>query len=171
MEYDGLPYFSVGGDKSERRNQIIEKFANLEPGSRTSYFIVANLSCGNRIMISTPGQLNKGMDFRVNYEGSKWITSGGRKRDYPSHDDITNDIFEKISAAEHEDVVMLMRAIESVYNCEEPAYYECFDDGISVEALLSLIEWLFMEQDLTYWSFSGRDMLKEKIDEHFDVYV
>ena len=171
MDYDDRQYFSVDGDKYERRSQILERFANLEPGSRTSYFIVEELSCGNRIMITTPGQLNKGMDFRVNYEGSNWTTEGGRSRDYPSHDDITDDILEKISDAEHEDVEMLKEAIESVYNCEEPSFHECFDDGISVEALLSLIEWLFMEQDLTYWSFSGRDKLSEKIDECFDGFV
>jgi len=34
-----------------------------------------------------------------------------------------------------------------------------FINSIEVETVLKLIKWLFIEQDVTYWHFSGRNML------------
>ena len=36
--------------------------------------------------------------------------------------------------------------------------------GRPVEMLLKVIKWFFIEQDIRYWNYSGRNMLKNGID-------
>jgi hypothetical protein len=36
--------------------------------------------------------------------------------------------------------------------------------GLPIDELLHIIKWLFIEQDLTYWLQTGRDMLMAKIE-------
>ncbi|MBI3051538.1 hypothetical protein HYY74_03705 [Candidatus Woesearchaeota archaeon] len=62
----------------------------------------------------------------------------------------------------------LLKAIDRVWNCEEPdkvlmGYKFSFTKGLSVEALLKILKWLFIEQDITYWNYDGREMLKKAI--------
>ena len=51
--------------------------------------------------------------------------------------------------------------IDELYNCNESklSSINYLINGISVEILLKCIKWLFVEQDITYWSYSGRNML------------
>jgi len=63
-----------------------------------------------------------------------------------------------------------MKLIARVYNCEEPDEVLSgsnlkFNSGATIELLLKLLKWLFIEQDMTYWSYDGREMLKRGIDE------
>ena len=67
----------------------------------------------------------------------------------------------------------LMRMIKEVYECRSPSEVAKehpnlkFEKGLSVELVLKVLKWLFIEQDVTYWNYDGRTMLfsaiKEKI--------
>jgi hypothetical protein len=56
----------------------------------------------------------------------------------------------------------LFELIEHIYNCNEisPEDYAHlrFASGLPVDMLLFIIKWLFIEQDVTYWNYSGRAM-------------
>jgi hypothetical protein len=56
-----------------------------------------------------------------------------------------------------------------VYYCFEPeeVLKNCKSDlnlsGLPVDALLKLLKWLFIEQDIRDWNYSGRKMLMDAI--------
>ena len=56
----------------------------------------------------------------------------------------------------------LKTLISKVYNCEDPSDEEIeachFTKGLPLDLLLYTIKWLFIEQDMTYWNQSGREM-------------
>ena len=59
-------------------------------------------------------------------------------------------------------------AIDKIYFCEVPtnllqqsqfqSLNNKYIDGVEYETLLKVIKWLFIEQDITYWNFTGRKM-------------
>lgn len=73
------------------------------------------------------------------------------------------------------DFNLMMKAIEEIYNCKDSidilnlnSYKSLNDkriDGLEYETILKVIKWLFIEQDITYWSFSGRSMLYNYLSE------
>ena len=109
-----------------------------------------------------PTFLNKGIDFQV------WVERfEGNEDKRPSHKDVIEDI--KIKMKENpQQIPELMKAIEEVWNCKEPDevlknYKFNFKKGFSVELLLKILKWLFIEQDITYWNYDGRKMLFDAI--------
>ena len=59
--------------------------------------------------------------------------------------------------------------IDDVWNCKEPDSVlrnnkVVFQKGFPVEMLLKILKWLFIEQDITYWNYDGRKMLRVAID-------
>lgn len=55
--------------------------------------------------------------------------------------------------------------MKRVYICERlnkvlhDAERLSYTNGWSVEIVLKLVKWFFIEQDITYWNRTGRDML------------
>lgn len=129
--------------------------------TRYKYF-VEKLADNRRIFLLRPTYLNKGIDFQVWVERFK---DGLDKR--PSHDDIINDL--EIKKAENpKEFKALFEAIQRIWNCEDPdkvlkGYTFSFMNGFSVELILKVLKWLFIEQDITYWNYDGRGMLLKAI--------
>jgi len=88
----------------------------------------------------------------------------------PSFKDVIHDIRKKLRVRPklRED---LFGAIALVFDCVEP------DDalqrfprltrmavGLETDKLLKILKWLFIEQDLTYWLQTGRNMLMSAIE-------
>ena len=52
------------------------------------------------------------------------------------------------------------KILNKLYNCEFVSKDEYLDinffTGIEIEGILKLVKWLFLEQDVTYWNYSGR---------------
>ena len=50
--------------------------------------------------------------------------------------------------------------IDDVYNCKDISSEEIskltFTTGYSAEHILKVLKWLFIEQDIRYWNYSGR---------------
>ncbi|MBN1544921.1 hypothetical protein JW898_05685, partial [Candidatus Woesearchaeota archaeon] len=87
----------------------------------------------------------------------------------PSHKNVFEDIKRKKKEKPGE-LALLLKAIERVWNCEEPDKVLAemkltFKEGFEVELLLKILKWLFIEQDITYWNYDGRGMLFEAIKE------
>lgn len=157
---------SVSGDRFQIRKQVIKAFTKEKPGcgkgddcSKYIYY-VETLKNDERIYLKRPAALNKGLDFTVHVENAKF-----RKKwlvDMPSHKDIVADLKKK-KKSDPLQYDKFGNVIDKIYNCidlKDRAYRQfSFEEGIQAEALLKTIKWLFIEQNLTYWNWSGRSML------------
>lgn len=155
------------GTRRQFRERIIQEFLKEEPGtgkreltSKYKYF-VETLAIGTRIFLTRPARLNNGFDFEIRVEGMKFTSAKGRTTDRPSHPVIFHDLIQK-KAENGKAYSDLFKLIEDVYNCNEisPEDYTHlrFASGLPVDMLLFVIKWLFIEQDVTYWNYSGRAM-------------
>jgi len=157
--------------REELRKITVNKFLSEKPGywkdgikhvTRYKYF-VENLSDGRKVYLLRPTYLNKGIDFQV------WVEKmDGTEDKRPSHGHIFNDLILKKGENPHK-FQALMVAVDKVWRCEEPdnviaSLNKEFERGFSVELLLKILKWLFIEQDITYWNYDGRGMLKMTID-------
>ena len=158
-----------GNSREEYRRKLIEEFIKELPGSAKSvseYYYYVDSADGKRIYLKRPTQLNKGVDFEVRVENTQFrygkhgniISTGNR----PSHNDIFKDLGNK--KKENEIEFMKMKALlDKTYNCQvinQSEYQQYnFNSGFSVELIFKVLKWLFIEQDITYWNRSGRDML------------
>lgn len=88
--------------------------------------------------------------------------------DMPSHNDVIEDLIKKKDSnpLEYEKVKII---IDKLYKCQqidEDVYANLsFSTGFPIEAILKSIKWLFIEQDVTYWNWSGRNMLYSVLKE------
>jgi hypothetical protein len=169
----------VASSKKEYREKLIQLFLKEAPGSSeevTEYFYFVDTdNAGHRIYLKRPTALNKGVDFEVRVEGVQFrygkynneISTGNR----PSHEDIYNDLASK-KAEDATKFALLKPLFEKIHNCEEVTDAEyaqfSFSNGISVKLLMKCLKWLFIEQDITYWNRSGREMLYNGIGELWD---
>lgn len=154
--------------------RVVKELSQEKPGegkgekaSRYTYY-VETLSDGNRIYLRRPANLHNGFDFLVCIENTYFNKEGERKRNYPKHDDIISDLkYKKVSSSE--EYTKLYKLMEEVYNCkdiEDTSMNKIiFNTGYSAEMVLKTLKWLFIEQDIRYWNYSGRDMLWEGIKE------
>ena len=160
--------------RKEFRNIIVNTFLSENSGywkdhfkhvTRYKYF-VETLTDGSKIYIKRPAHLNKGMDFQVCAENFLKFKNGKDKA--PSHNDILADLKgKKLESVKK--FQQLMDLIKKVFNCEEPDdiltnISLTFKTGASVEFLLKVLKWLFIEQDMTYWNYDGREMFKRSIE-------
>ncbi len=159
--------------RKELRDTLIQEFLKenggyVKAGKKyvQSYrYYVETLTNGKRVFLQRPAYLNKGMDFQVYLEGFAVYKNGKDKP--PSHDSVISDL--RIKKAENpNEFLKLLKMIDRVWNCEEPidvlkSAEIKFKGGVSVEAILYVLKWLFIEQDMTYWSYDGRAMLKREI--------
>ncbi|MCX6770240.1 MAG: hypothetical protein NT051_06240 [Candidatus Micrarchaeota archaeon] len=158
-------------DRRTLRSKIVNIFLNEDCGHwkdgkkqvmRYKYY-VESLADGRRIYLYRPTYLNKGIDFQVTVEKYDGAEDGR-----PSHEDILDDLKNK-KANEPQIYLKLIEAITRVWNCEEPNVvmreYPGFNFtcGHSVELLLKALKWLFIEQDVTYWNYVGREKLMAAI--------
>lgn len=164
----------TGTDRESIRSEITQWFLDESPGSgrlhlRSVYhYQVEELSGDKSILLRRPARLNKGFDFEVAIPGSNFGLKQ-RKTDLPSHASIVNDLKEKYTAdpTEYQTVKAL---INRLYACEAISDMELLsphfeNTGHPIDHILKAIKWLFIEQDITYWNWSGRSMLYSKLCE------
>lgn len=164
--------------KGEYRKKLIEEFLKESSGTSSTvseYFYYVDEVNGKRIYLKRPTQLNKGFDFEVRVEDTQFrygkngnvISTGNR----PSHQDIINDLVAK-KAENLSEFNKLKDLLDKTYNCQEISQAEYqqynFATGFSVELILKVLKWLFIEQDITYWNRSGRYMLYSGVSELWD---
>ena len=157
--------------RKEWRKSLILEFLKEEAGtgkgelaSRYRYYVEI-LKNGEKIYLNRPATLNYGMDFTVHLENTQFRLQGPA-RDMPSHSNIIDDLKQKQleNFCEYEKV---KKILNKLYNCEFVGKDEYLDinffTGIEIEGILKLVKWLFLEQDVTYWNYSGRAMLYQSL--------
>lgn len=163
-----------GTSRKELRDAAVQKFLEEKGGywekgikhvTRFKYF-VEQINDGRRVFLLRPTFLNKGIDFQVWVERMEGIED---KR--PSHKNIFEDL-ELKKEENPKEFIQLVKAIDRVCSCEEPEdilkeIKLNFQKGFPPELLLKILKWLFIEQDITYWNYDGRTMLRMAIDEKF----
>lgn len=154
-------------DKASIRNYLLQQWSTEEPHKKYRYF-VDSLSNNLRIYLERPGRLNKGCDFVIYIENLFMYNNGNDKP--PSFMDLLSDIKENKRYLTFSQKQKLINAIQVIHDVG--TYQEAInhlqgvpENGLTFETILKLLKWFFAEQDLTYWSGKGRDMLLETIKE------
>lgn len=156
------------GERNTIRMRLVHLFAKEKPGkgkkdlaSRYIYF-VETLQNGSRIYLQRPSNLHNGFDFLICIEKYNFAATGKRKRNYPKHEDIINDL--KIKKSEnlemYRELYAILKQVHSCHEISDESYASIqFHQGFPVDMIIKIIKWLFIEQDIRYWNYSGRDML------------
>ncbi|GHT16616.1 hypothetical protein AGMMS4956_19380 [Bacteroidia bacterium] len=171
-EYVITQSFSNIGNRNDVRMRVVNKLSEEEYGSgrgnlasKYTYY-VETLGDGNRVFLRRPANLYNGFDFIVCVES---IDFDGNGRNRPKHEDIFYDL--AIKAEEnYPEYEKLFNLMNDVYRCTNDIDYTetnklSFSSGLPCDLILAVLKWLFIEQDIRYWNYSGRDMLWNGIKE------
>ena len=149
-------------DRKELRDNLIDLFKSENAGKGKGDLSTKVVYCvedvnGEIIYLKRPAPLNKGFDFEVHTKNKLFF---GRIKTRPSHECIKK-ILKDLKSQDIKIYDSVQSIINELYNCNESnlSSITYSINGISVEILLKCIKWLFIEQDITYWSYSGREML------------
>ena len=159
------------GSRNDIRMKVIHFLSLEKPGdgkgklaSKYTYY-VETLKDNRKIYLRRPAYLHNGFDFVVCVQDINFNPSG-RKRDNPTHDDILNDLQAKYMENPSK-YAMLFDILENTYHCKYINYSLLdslyFETGFPCDLIVKTLKWLFIEQDIRYWNYSGRDMLWNKI--------
>ena len=177
MNVNDLTSFNFSKDRRILREELVVMFLREPPGTgrgnlaSLNKYIVKNIG-EHQIYLQRPAQFNNGFDFTLNVSGlnfnaKSYNEEGNLKRSTtrPSHAHIYTDLRDK----KDEDLGLyreLLTQITRIYNCQEPTKTKfSFNCGHDSEIVLECIKWLFVEQDITYWHYSGRAMFYNGIKE------
>ncbi len=155
------------GTRNQVRLRVVEALSAEEPGcgsgdlaSRFIYY-VETLQDGNRVFLRRPARLHYGFDFVVCVEGANYSPEGKRCRNYPSHFDFQTDL-ELKKKTDPNMYAKLFLLLKKAYECHDVTDEEInvikFNVGLPVDHIVKTIKWLFIEQDIRYWNYSGRNM-------------
>lgn len=156
-------------NRSELRKEIINIFLKESPGTgkgelTSRYNYIVKKKGEQEVYLKRPAQFNNGFDFTLNVSNTNF-NPGGRATTRPTHGNIIDDLVQKkeVNTKLYDE---LKEQIDKIYNCQNPNKVE-FDFGIGIdsEILLECIKWLFVEQDVTYWNYSGRAMFYSAIQD------
>lgn len=160
----------LAGSRIEARREIVELFLNEQCGtgkgelsSKYEYTVEKydNLS----ITLKRPAPLNKGFDFIVHIYGMYFKST--RRHTNPSHNDIIKTLQGIKTLVSIQQYEYIKNSIKNVYNLQEfdissiedIFFIDCDNNQRPVAIIILAIKWLFIEQDVTYWNWSGRAML------------
>lgn len=124
-------------------------------------YYVEKLKDGNRVYLKRPANLHNGFDFLVCVENTNYATQGNRYRNYPKHEDIAKDLKnkKKENCKEYSKLYSLLMKIFECHDIpDEEIEKISFSKGLPVDHIVKVIKWLFIEQDIRYWNYSGRNM-------------
>lgn len=167
MKHEVTKFFSNEGIRNDVRMRVVEAFAEEFPGkgkgdaaSKYIYY-VETLKDGNRVYLQRPAFLYNGFDFLVCVENTNYSAPGERSRNNPKHKDIQDDLIKKKAENPelYKNLYMLLQKVYECHDVKEEEYADIsFSSGLPVEHILKVMKWLFIEQDIRYWNYSGRNM-------------
>lgn len=159
-------------DRARLRSMVLQLWIQESPGSTGAVssfrYNVERLADGSRIYLERPAHINKGADFRVLCENFIYYKNGKPKP--PSHPVLITEL-QKLVAISPAHKQELLSALRRVWECEDVNIVvrslTLFQGNLDAERTLKLAKWLFIEQDITDWSYSGRAMLRGGIEQVF----
>lgn len=176
MPYSEITYNLNSKNRTGIRKELINLFLEEDAGAgkdalSSKYNYIVEKYDDYSIELHRPAGLNKGFDFTVHIIGMYFKKKV--RRTYPSHDDIIgclNFIKEHYAPQQYN---IIKRQINDIFNCQYTDVHET--DGMffldyngkerPIAIILLAIKWLFIEQDITYWNWSGRNMLMNGLKE------
>lgn len=168
---------SLSGDRVAIRRKLLARIgreaAGTGTGNKASRYIyqVESSRDGFCVELHRPAFLNKGIDFTVRIPGVQFNESKSKHwRHVPRHKDIVAILAKFQTTHGKVKFQSISRYIRDIYNCVErkraPNFrINYFGQSLHIDVVLLSLKWLFIEQDLTYWNFSGRARLFEAIQE------
>ncbi|QIK86606.1 hypothetical protein G7061_08290 [Erysipelothrix sp. HDW6B] len=173
-----IEYNLKSSDRTTIRNEMIDLFKKEVPGTgrkdlSSKYIYEVESYLGYNILLKRPAPLNKGFDFIVSVETPDSLNifpskSGMRMLKNPSHSNISTILSDFSGLNEDIYIEIIRPLINSIYKGEnvsfsnqEPIGYFRDRNNVQhpIEVILLAAKWLFIEQDITYWNWSGRAML------------
>lgn len=154
------------------RSEVVRRWLAEKAGDRTNRhryrYDVETLADGSTIYLKRPTRLNKGMDFVIYCQNFKQWKNGNDKP--PRHVDLEDELRELCKAVKGsaKRKSLFRSALLEIWNCVPPeevlaAMPELARD-LRSERILKIARWFFIEQDLTYWTESGRWMLRGALE-------
>ncbi len=163
-----LPSVEQFRTKAEIRNFLLNKWIIEPPQTKYRYFVEI-LSDGSRIYLERPALLNKGCDFVILIENLILFKNGNDKP--PTHNFLLEDLTAKKYSLTPKQSQSVINAIQVIYDIG--TFHNAIQHlngvpqtGLPYETILKLVRWFFIEQDITDWATSGREMLFNKITQN-----
>lgn len=151
-------------NKQDIRIFIIHTWLKESIGKKYRYF-VETLSDDNRIYLERPANLNKGCDFVIYAENYYKFKN---KNDKPPPHKKLFSIFDELKQSySAEQLIDFFDLVTKVHQCENIFVENHSYLNMELELPLKLVKWFFIEQDVTYWNYNGRDMLYDGIKKYF----
>jgi hypothetical protein len=161
-------YRLASTDRAHIRRDLFMLWTQEKPGTSdltNAYrYNVETLCDGSHLYLLRPTRLNKGADFVINCEGFLKYKNGNDRP--PKHEDLVVEALE--IAPEPHARTELLHGLESIYRCVDSAQVignlRLLRQKVRAERVLLIAKWFFIEQDLTYWTQSGRQMLRDELE-------
>lgn len=195
LDYAGFETLSLNEKRKRLRDELIEHFKSESPGtgkqensSRWIYCVAHTLNQENFVYLQRPASLNKGFDFTVNTSNIDFFAPTAKKPSRitktPRHDSLYPPL-DTLQLNFPDRFLILRQALEQTFLCNDTIQIETEHSAIFAEefiyspintislridckTILHTIKWLFMEQDITYWNFTGRYMYYSSLVERYD---
>ena len=168
-----IKYVLNANTRDEIRKELVFLFLQEKSGwefkeGRSAYKYIVESVDQYVIYLQRPAPLNKGFDFVVKVENMYFKLGGGRRHRNPSHLDITT-ILRAHKQCFPQEYNKIRELINRIFLCENfniaeetkdlSPFENCDNKMTPIAVILYCIKWLFIEQDITYWNWSGRKML------------
>jgi len=159
--------------RNELRKYVVLKFMEEKAGKGTGElatryrYNVETFIDGRKLYLIRPAYMKVGFDFQIWMEN--WANTNEDKM--PSHEDIVQDL--KLKKQESDLFFLILNdGINKVFICEDDDRIlhrikmkkVSFSKGEKTNIILKILKWMFIEQDIRYWNYSGRVKLKSFID-------
>ncbi len=159
-------------ERAAVRAEMFQHWIAENPGSQTQRntyrYDVETLADGSKIYLTRPTRLNKGADFVIFCENFIRYKNGNAKP--PRHEDIFSET-DALTSPSKAHKAELLAALHKIWNCENSQNViqslRLHRNDFKAHRVLLLAKWFFIEQDVTYWTESGRHMLRDAFEERF----
>ena len=162
----------------EIRREVIGWWLDEKPGApgfKNKYrYYVEVLRDGTRIFLDRPAILNRGIDFQIKCEGFCLYKNGNCAP--PSHGVVKSEFISILATSElgsggREALAASLGAVWACKPFEFALQFVGRESSTRLERALKLTKWLFIEQDLTYWTETGRWKLRSHFEEVVGPFV
>ncbi|MEG0979986.1 MAG: hypothetical protein RR305_19875 [Chryseobacterium sp.] len=176
MSLNTIQYQLMSTSRADVRKEMLQLFSDELPGTgagdhSSKYRYCVDTYEDYQIVLARPAPLNKGLDFIVRIDGL--FFKKNRRYNNPGHSDIINALTyvkEHLTETNYDIIKEELNHLLFENQCsieKTKSYYFLDYEGNEhpIAIILLAAKWLFIEQDMTYWNWSGRYMLWNALKE------